>query len=517
MGRLSSAMIYFLHNTIHHPEKEITPLKTVCEGEIKKTVKHAILSLYGMRLSVQSIIYNYYIPGTPLPPKSIPRGNATTTTRGKKTKRCAYNSHTDLQSSLHHADAERFLSSVFSVGSILTEQRAQVFVKTLNRGLQVEWQALQRARRSAQKLGTPESVLTCQGNAEVTHSQDTHYLVTPTAFEQRRGHSQSGHTLPGDSHSVRATQRSLTVRIHMTWWCPQCSWQHRGHSQSGHTLPGDTHSVHLGTPESVLTCQGNAQVTHSKNAHYLVTPTPGGVVVVDCFYIALFSALEQTHCAHTRFYMSAQLFYSAFLNIHQSGVLTAQAWLVPQKTAAVSAHSVYTLQPCSMSLHAKLRNATMTTRVSLKHSYRLLQYLHHWYPYTSSFYNCNGWLGVKHQVTCLLHHSTSLCVELWQSPYQEVITHSLQAVLNKLHSWQEVITQTLQAVLKLESSSPGLSSTPGTMVSLLMMMFSGNSGMTFLTALCVPMEKLNWHPATGFSSWLAFFLKHKNPMYIYQS
>ena len=39
-------------------------------------------------------------------------------------------------------------------------------------------------------------------------------------------------------------------------------------------------------------------------------------------------------------------FYSAFLNIHPSGVLTALTWLVPHDTASVSACSVYTIQPC---------------------------------------------------------------------------------------------------------------------------------------------------------------------------
>ena len=38
-------------------------------------------------------------------------------------------------------------------------------------------------------------------------------------------------------------------------------------------------------------------------------------------------------------------FYSAFLNIHWSGVLRALTWLVPHETAAVLAHSVYTVQP----------------------------------------------------------------------------------------------------------------------------------------------------------------------------
>ena len=46
-------------------------------------------------------------------------------------------------------------------------------------------------------------------------------------------------------------------------------------------------------------------------------------------------------------------FYSAFLNIHQSGVLTALTWLVPHEIAAILVHSVYTIQPCTMSLHAK--------------------------------------------------------------------------------------------------------------------------------------------------------------------
>ena len=66
-------------------------------------------------------------------------------------------------------------------------------------------------------------------------------------------------------------------------------------------------------------------------------------VSVDHFYITLFSALEQT--LH-----SNMIPHSAFLNIHRRGALTA---LVPRETAAVLANSVYTIQPCTMSLHAK--------------------------------------------------------------------------------------------------------------------------------------------------------------------
>ena len=47
------------------------------------------------------------------------------------------------------------------------------------------------------------------------------------------------------------------------------------------------------------------------------------------------------------FYLSFSFF------LHQSGVLTVLAWPVPHETAAVLACSVYTIQPCTMSLHAK--------------------------------------------------------------------------------------------------------------------------------------------------------------------
>ena len=48
-------------------------------------------------------------------------------------------------------------------------------------------------------------------------------------------------------------------------------------------------------------------------------------------------------------------FYSAFLNIHRVSVLKrclVVAWLVPRKTAAISASFVYTIQPSTMSRHS---------------------------------------------------------------------------------------------------------------------------------------------------------------------
>ena len=48
-------------------------------------------------------------------------------------------------------------------------------------------------------------------------------------------------------------------------------------------------------------------------------------VVVDRFYTALFSALEQAHCAFVACDSESVTlaFYSALLNIHRSGVLIA--------------------------------------------------------------------------------------------------------------------------------------------------------------------------------------------------
>ena len=89
------------------------------------------------------------------------------------------------------------------------------------------------------------------------------------------------------------------------------------------------------------------------------------VVILDRFYIGLFSALEQTHCAH--FACDSKwvtvFFYSAFLFIFilcvcvcvclSPEVVCQQrywvvAWLVPRETAAVSAQALCT--PCNHAL-----------------------------------------------------------------------------------------------------------------------------------------------------------------------
>ena len=86
----------------------------------------------------------------------------------------------------------------------------------------------------------------------------------------------------------------------------------------------------------------NGQCVHALSAH-----VPDRMIV-DHSYIALFSALEQTHCTCMWFYMSAQLFIVCFWIFTK-----ALAWLVPLETTAILAHFVYIIQPCTTSFHAK--------------------------------------------------------------------------------------------------------------------------------------------------------------------
>ena len=76
------------------------------------------------------------------------------------------------------------------------------------------------------------------------------------------------------------------------------------------------------------------------------------------YWLLLYSAILRCRADSLRSHVILHewiAFYSAFFcfcfNIHRS--VTALAWLVPQETAAISARSVYTIQPCTMSLHAK--------------------------------------------------------------------------------------------------------------------------------------------------------------------
>ena len=78
---------------------------------------------------------------------------------------------------------------------------------------------------------------------------------------------------------------------------------------------------------------------------FVRTGTEDSTVVVDRFFIVLFSAIEQTHCQFLIASFVAECsFYGKFLNIHRSDVLTALfGWC--HETSAVSARSMYSIQP----------------------------------------------------------------------------------------------------------------------------------------------------------------------------
>ena len=72
----------------------------------------------------------------------------------------------------------------------------------------------------------------------------------------------------------------------------------------------------------------------------------------NVFWLFLYSTILRSRVYSLRSHVTLHewiAFYSAFLNIHQSGVLTALAWLVPYETAAVSAQVLctpYNHAPC---------------------------------------------------------------------------------------------------------------------------------------------------------------------------
>ena len=76
-------------------------------------------------------------------------------------------------------------------------------------------------------------------------------------------------------------------------------------------------------------------------------------LIDDCLYSTILWSLEQTNCACMWFYTSDWLFMVRFLNIHQSGVLSTGMAGAARNCCRLGTSSVYTIQPCSMSLHAK--------------------------------------------------------------------------------------------------------------------------------------------------------------------
>ena len=65
------------------------------------------------------------------------------------------------------------------------------------------------------------------------------------------------------------------------------------------------------------------------------------LTVLALLYNAILCSWADSLCSHVILHKWLA-FYSAFLNIHRSGVLTALAWLVPHETVAVSAQVLCT-------------------------------------------------------------------------------------------------------------------------------------------------------------------------------
>ena len=93
-----------------------------------------------------------------------------------------------------------------------------------------------------------------------------------------------------------------------------------------------------------------------RSNHWAIPPPPPPHPPYYYYWLLLYSAVLRFRADSLRSHVILQwwiAFYSVFLKIHRGGVFTALAWLVPHETAAIPARSVYTIQPCTMSLHAK--------------------------------------------------------------------------------------------------------------------------------------------------------------------
>ena len=83
---------------------------------------------------------------------------------------------------------------------------------------------------------------------------------------------------------------------------------------------------------------------------------PMDYVLYCCCWSLLYSTILRSWAdsLHSHVILHEWLaFYNVFLNIHQSDVLTVLAWPMPHETAVISACSVCTIQPYTISLPAK--------------------------------------------------------------------------------------------------------------------------------------------------------------------
>ena len=109
----------------------------------------------------------------------------------------------------------------------------------------------------------------------------------------------------------------------------------------------------------VTLCSSSSSLVRWKErlATYLVS------WIVNYYWLLLYSAILRSWADSLRSHVILHewiAFYSAFLNIHRSGVLTALAWLVPQESAARESQSrrvlctSYNHAPCHfMQIHIR--------------------------------------------------------------------------------------------------------------------------------------------------------------------
>jgi len=119
------------------------------------------------------------------------------------------------------------------------------------------------------------------------------------------------------------------------------------------------------------------------------------------------------------------------LNIHRSGVLT---WLVPHKTAAISACSVYTIQHYYYYYWSLLYSAVLRSRADSLRSHVIL---HEWIDFKSAFLNIHR-SGVLTALAWLVPQESaareSQSRRVLRTPYNHAPCHFMQSHIRKVYA-----------------------------------------------------------------------------------
>ena len=97
------------------------------------------------------------------------------------------------------------------------------------------------------------------------------------------------------------------------------------------------------------TCAFISSGNEDTSAASLDMSTPGLLLLIAFIYSTVLCSLADSLCSQVILH-EGLAFYSAFLSIHRSGVLTALTWPVPHEAAAVLVRSVYTIVYIALSL-----------------------------------------------------------------------------------------------------------------------------------------------------------------------